>query len=120
MNKRGEERAKCLATHFKNSGITNMYAYTDHPSTRSVDTLKPLSEAINVKIDTKTGRDDTKGLAKRISELPAGSVALICWEHQQIADIAEALGVHSPPDYNGYDEQWTVQGGDLSKGKEGC
>jgi hypothetical protein len=139
LSKRGEERAKCLATHFKSTGITNLYAYTDHPSQRSgpslhrtipaqytshygrsVETLTPLSEALHVKIDTKTDRDDTKALAKRISELPTDSVALVCWEHQQLSDIAEALGVHNPPDYNGYDEEWTIVNGELKKGSEGC
>lgn len=36
LSKRGEERAACLAVRYGTSNISHLFAYTDHPSRRSV------------------------------------------------------------------------------------
>ena len=39
---------------FGAAGIGHLFAYTDHHSRRSVETITPLSQAIGVPIDTST------------------------------------------------------------------
>merc|ERR1711918_66440 len=118
LSEAGRKRAECLVNHFKGAGITNLYAYTDKSSRRSVETLTPFAESQHLQIDTQTGRDDTSGLAKRLADLSEDAVALVCWEHSVISEIAKALGVSHPGSYDGYDAEWTVQNGKISKGFE--
>merc|ERR550514_1454739 len=94
LSKRGEERAACLAVRYGSSNISHLYAYTDHPSRRSVETITPLSKALNVSIDTTFGRDDFTALAKSVAQLDVNATALICWEHKALHDLAKAFGVH--------------------------
>jgi hypothetical protein len=124
LSPRGYQRAQCLPKHFADVNITHLYAYTDHPSKRSVETLTPLSDAIHVPIDTKTKRDDVLGLVNRIAALPSNSIVLVCWEHKVLKQIALALGVSDPPDYPShvYDTEWTIMehGEKMIKSQEGC
>ena len=122
LSPRGEQRAKCLADHFAHRGLTGLFAYTDHPSKRSVETLMPLSNSLSLPIDTDFGRDDVDGLVKHLSSLPEEAVVLICWEHKVLTTIAKALGVKNAPEYpsSEYDWQWTVVNGTLTQANENC
>lgn len=82
LSPRGYARAACLAKRLGAAGIGHLFAYTDHHSRRSVETITPLSQAIGVPIDTSIGRDDVAALAKRIASLPPASTVLVCWEHK--------------------------------------
>ena len=122
LNKRGRERAKCLANHFKNASFTHLFAFIDKRTHRPVETITPLSEMTGVLIDTSFDRDDVQGLVKHISELPESSKVLICWEHSYLKKIAERLGVKKVHKYKSdeYDLQWTVQNGLLASTHEHC
>ena len=124
LSKRGYQRAACLAKHFVPPAynVTHMYAYTDKSSQRSSETLTPLSKALGVPIDTSVGRDDTNGLVSSISKLVGDGIALVCWEHKALTDIAGALGVKNPPSYpsSEFDWQWTIVDGTLTQANENC
>lgn len=87
-----------------------------------MQTLTPLSNAIGVPIDTSVKRDKVKKLAGLISKLDPSAVALVCWEHKLLTDLAEALGVKDAPKMSGsdYDLQWTVVNGTLVSSYQGC
>lgn len=122
LSPRGYQRAKCLADHFAGYNISHLFAYADHPSRRSTETLLPLAEALNLPIDTRAGRDDTDKLIDHISDLNDTATAIVCWEHDALHDIAEALGVHGAPSIGSdeYDVQWSVRRGALVSGHENC
>ena len=87
-----------------------------------METLTPLSAAIGVPINTTYARDDVDGLAAGLASLPATSVAVVCWEHDVLTEIATALGVADAPTYpsDEYDWQWTVRRGNLTQADEDC
>jgi tetratricopeptide (TPR) repeat protein len=122
LNKRGRERAQCLANHFKYAHFTHLFAFNDKHSNRPVETITPLSEMTGVLINTSFDRDNVKGLVKHIRELPASAKVLICWEHSYLKKIAEHLGVKKVHKYKSdeYDLQWTVQNGVLTSTNEHC
>jgi hypothetical protein len=65
----------------------------DGDRSRPVDTVKPLSKALGIKIDSKVQRNDVKGAAKAAEAYKGPGNVLICWEHGELAKIANALGV---------------------------
>ena len=89
---------------------------------RPVETLEPLSAALNMTIDTSYGRDDVDDLVAGIADLDGDAVAVVCWEHSVLTDIATALGVDDAPEYpsSEYDWQWTVRRGELVQDNEDC
>ena len=122
LSDRGRKRAECLSKHFKDTGITNLWAFDDKKSKRPVETLQPLSRSLGLNIDTSVKRDDVDELAKVLGTLPGDSVSLVCWEHSVLPEIAEAIGVEHAPAYPGseFDWQWTIVDGDLEQGNEQC
>jgi len=124
LSPRGYQRANCLGQRSRLGGVglTHLFAYTDKASRRSVETLQPLADATGLSIDTRFGRDDVDGLAGALADLPRDAIALVCWEHKVLTDIANAIGVDNPPDYgkDDYDTMWTVQEGSLTKSSENC
>ena len=122
LSPRGYQRAACLINHFRSANITHLFAYTDHNTRRPVETITPLAASLNTSIDTSIGRDDVDKLVAKIASLPAHAVALVCWEHKVLHDIAKALGVDYAPDYDKdeFDLQWTVRSGKLDSAHEHC
>ena len=55
LSPRGEQRASCLARHFADAGITHLFAYTDHPSKRSVETVTPLAKQLGSRLTCVRG-----------------------------------------------------------------
>ena len=73
------------------------------------------------RIDIRAG-DDVDDLVAGIADLDADAIAVVCWEHSVLTDIATALGVDDAPDYpsSEYDWQWTVRRGELVQDNENC
>ena len=63
---------------FKDTGITNLWAFDDKKSKRPVETLQPLARNLGLNIDTSVKRDDVDKLAKALGSLPGESVSLVC------------------------------------------
>jgi broad specificity phosphatase PhoE len=121
LSSRGAARARALTSLFQ--GSSNRFdpphflfaARRTKKSNRSVETLQPLSQALELRIDD-TYRDDEYGkLAREIVERSADKYAqkaiLICWHHGSIPLIAQGLGVQHPclewPD-EAFDQIWEI------------
>jgi hypothetical protein len=94
----GEQRAAMLATRipelFPKPDFLFAAASSKH-SDRPVETLTPLSRAIDLPIDDSLSDEDYPVLANDLLAKPryAGRLAIVCWHHGHIPDLALALGV---------------------------
>lgn len=67
-------------------------------SNRPFETLEPLSQALNLPINTDFEDDDYAGLAKLLlSGKYAGKVVLVAWHHGKLPQLAAALGIAPQP-----------------------
>jgi hypothetical protein len=67
-------------------------------SNRPFETLEPLSQALNLPINTDFEDDDYAGLAKLLlSGKYAGKVVLVAWHHGKLPQLAAALGIDPQP-----------------------
>ncbi|KAF0687412.1 Aste57867_20848 [Aphanomyces stellatus] len=96
LSPRGEQRAACLAAKWKAAGFTNLYCPDFDPDTnkrgRACQTLRPLSKAIPLPLNSDFDRDDPDGVAAALLEAVQDGPVLLAWEHKVLTDIGEALG----------------------------
>jgi hypothetical protein len=55
--------------------------------------MKPLAKSLGIKINDTIDRDDEDGVAEVVTTIKEVGNVLICWEHDQLKDIAKAIGV---------------------------
>jgi len=81
-------------------------------SNRPVETITPLSAALNLAYDDKHADGDYAKVASDIltDSKYAGQVVLLCWHHGNIPNLATALGVSNPPAWPGsvFDRVWVI------------
>jgi|HubBroStandDraft_3_1064219.scaffolds.fasta_scaffold549285_1 hypothetical protein len=81
-------------------------------SNRPVETITPLSAALNLTYDDKHADADYAKVASDIltDSKYAGKVVLVCWHHGNIPNLATALGVTDPPAWPGsvFDRVWVI------------
>ena len=70
-------------------------------SDRPEQTLKPLSAALGLPIDTRFEHSQFKELAHELLGNPRyqGARIALCWHHGEIPDLARALNVPDAPDH---------------------
>ena len=76
----------------------------DDNGQRSQETVAPLAKALKLRVQTPFLGKDYAALAKLILATPAfaGKTVLICWNHEEIPQLAAALGVTpEPPKWKG-------------------
>jgi hypothetical protein len=76
----------------------------DYDGQRTQETVAPLAGALKLLVQTPYHGKDYTALAKLILTNPAyaGKTVLICWNHEQITQLAAALGVTpEPPKWKG-------------------
>lgn len=76
----------------------------DNDGQRSQETVAPLARALKVPVQTPYVGKDYAALPKEILKNPAyaGKTVLICWNHEEITQLAVALGVTpEPPKWKG-------------------
>jgi hypothetical protein len=82
-------------------------------SNRPMETIQPLSQALQERINHDYVDLETGPIAKQIlSGKYAGKVVLICWHHGEIPHLAEALGVTDAPhkwDPDVFDQVWEIR-----------
>jgi hypothetical protein len=82
-------------------------------SNRSVETLRPLAEALGVDIDDSFLDEQHKALARHLlhdDEDYADETVLVAWHHEKIPALARDLGIADPagwPD-DVYDRIWEI------------
>jgi hypothetical protein len=81
-------------------------------SNRPLETITPLSAALQLEINSKHPDGDYGKVATDILNNGKydGSIVLICWHHGKIQDLATALHVASPPKWPGsvFDRVWHI------------
>lgn len=119
LTPRGVQRANALAMV-----ISARYPHIDYlfssastrTSMREVLTLKPLARKLGLPIDSSYANTSYNQLAQSLLTDPryAGKTILICWNHRQIPQFAQALGASppvSPWPGNLYDRIWQIDYG---------
>lgn len=71
---------------------------------RTQETVAPLARALSLPVQTPYHGKDYAALAKQILANPAfaGKTVVVCWNHEEIPELAAALGVTpQPPKWKG-------------------
>jgi hypothetical protein len=100
----GQERAQAYAVYFQNVTVNGsqplalsyLFAAADSSgSHRPRLTIQPLSQALGLSINDSYLETDLTGIQQEICGDPRyeGVNILICWHHEEILQLAEALGV---------------------------
>lgn len=122
LSPQGWDRAKALPTLFQNrpefqqfGAPAALYAMAPEKkggSVRAIQTLKFVSEKLNLSINSGFTRDQVIELVIDIKNNKNldGKMIVICWEHTVLIDIAKELGVEQPLDWPSkqYDRIWTL------------
>jgi len=124
LSPRGMERARALVSLLgKNSLLTSnapiaaLYAthVTKHGrSHRASETIAPLSDKLRLPAQTPYESKQYSLLARDIlgNRAYRGKTVVICWTHEDIAELAAALGVQpKPPPWKGkvFDRLWVIK-----------
>jgi hypothetical protein len=114
LNEQGRRRAAALVTLFPSRFTPPRFLFAARPTkhtSRSVETLEPLSRALHLPIDQSFDEEQYAHLARTL-RLPAYADAhvLVCWQHSSMPELAEALGVTAPPRWSDkrYDRIWQI------------
>jgi len=82
-------------------------------SNRPIETITPLSQALNLHINNSYEDRETTAVANEIlSGKYAGKVVLIAWHHGEIPHLAKAFGVETAPkkwDDTVFDQIWMLE-----------
>ncbi|KAH0345010.1 hypothetical protein KCU83_g8031, partial [Aureobasidium melanogenum] len=115
----GLSRAQALVGVFgKDSGYNIRYILAEHPKRggereRPYDTIRPLAESLGDKVEVNKdiGRDDAEAVAEAARGFTGDGNVLICWEHGELTQIAEAIGVKGAIEYpdDRFDVIWKIQ-----------
>jgi hypothetical protein len=81
-------------------------------SNRPVETITPVSAALNLPYDDNHADGDYAKVANDIltNSKYMGKVVLVCWHHGNIPNLATSLGVTNPPAWPGsvFDRVWVI------------
>lgn len=122
LSEAGYIRAKLLPKLFKTNPVLKELgtpvalfaagAKNKDSSIRSIETLVPLSLALEIPINDSFKRDDFRALSEDINNNPAydDKVVVVVWQHKILTEIAEKVGLKKPPIYpsSRYDRIWVV------------
>jgi broad specificity phosphatase PhoE len=100
LSPQGERRADAYVQYFSNFKIDSQPVQIDSliaaadskQSQRPRLTLKPLSKALGLKINTKIEDKDYLALAEELRSKEHGRTVLVCWHRGTIPELVQALG----------------------------
>ncbi|KAI1747824.1 hypothetical protein F4782DRAFT_519429 [Xylaria castorea] len=115
LSAQGEERAQCLRTVFGAASAYNIgYILAETPDddgtrARPYLTVEPLATDLGLTVDTSCDRDDDKCVQDLVDSYDGPGNILICWEHNELNNIAEQLGAKNVDNYpdDSYNLIWT-------------
>jgi len=116
LDDRGRARAAALVKMFPSRFAIPTALFATQPtkaSARSTETLQPLAAALHLPVDASVPELQYLRLAKAIltKRAYAGGHIVICWHHDTITKLAEALGAPQPPPWPAkqYDHIWRLR-----------
>lgn len=124
LSARGEARALGLATLLgtnsvltTNAPVAAVYAARvskNGRGYRSGETMAPLGKALGLPVSTPCESDEYRHLIRAIlhNKDYSGKTVVVCWTHEYLPDLAQALGVTPrPPPWRDkvYDRLWIVR-----------
>ena len=115
LDDRGQMRAKALIGLFSgrfNRPTALFGTRSSSHSSRAVETLQPLSDALHLPIDQSCDTLEYERLTSMILKGGhAGGHVLACWHRESLPDLAAALGVKHPPQWPSgqYDRLWWIR-----------
>ena len=62
-------------------------------------TVQPLASDLGLTVDTSCDRDDADCVADLVDGYNGTGNILICWEHDNLSNIVEAMVDKNPPSY---------------------
>lgn len=86
----------------------------DGSRARPYDTVEPLAQDLGLTVDTSCDLDDQGCVADVVESYDGSGNILICWEHDALTDIVEALGDNAAPTYP--DDRWAACMSERRKG----
>ncbi|KAL6864000.1 hypothetical protein J3F83DRAFT_744245 [Trichoderma novae-zelandiae] len=114
LSAQGVQRAQCLRNVFgASSDYDIQYIIAEKPKDgkriRALNTVTPLAQDLGLTVDTSCGKTKSDCVADLVDDYKGSGNILICWEHSELTDIAEALGVKKGPEYpdDSFDLIWT-------------
>ncbi len=98
----GVERANLYVNYFENFKVDGtlrvpdaLYSAADSKTTsRCRLTITPLSQALNIPINSSIKNKDVDELAQVLETNPGGKTVLISWHHEEIGNLLQSLGVN--------------------------
>jgi hypothetical protein len=95
----GEARARAYAGYFKNFTLDgqplkldHLFAATDSAKSRRPRlTLEPTARELGLKIDSRFTDKKSLALASELQSHPTGTNILVCWRHEGIPQLLQAL-----------------------------
>jgi hypothetical protein len=117
LSPEGFKRAQALPKLFLDGTLPKPdFLFASAPSkhsNRPAETIAPLAQALNLKINNDYEDIEADPLAKKIlGGKYAGKVVVIVWHHGEIPNVARALGVTDAPkkwDTDVFDQIWKIQ-----------
>jgi hypothetical protein len=130
LSPQGQRRAGALAEVFAAQfGLPDVIiaCRSTVKSTRPVDTVRPLASQLGLAIADGWGTQDYGALAEAVTGAAsyANKSILICWRHDTLQALAQALGAADPPPWPEtlYDCVWILRptgtGVDFEIGRQG-
>jgi hypothetical protein len=122
LSPRGRERARELPRLFATlPAMTNSarpvvliapHPMAHAPSQRCMETLEPTARQWHLPLETSHAASDWDRLAKELltSSSYDGKTVIVCWVHDNIPALAQALGVKKAPHWSGntFDRLWVI------------
>ena len=122
LSPRGVQRASALPSLLTNNPtlVSNglpvaIFAPRATPrghSRRAADTIAPAAQALQWRVETSFAPGDYARLAKHLLSDRAldGKSVVVCWTHDFLPQLAQELGIHSPPNWSGgtFDRLWVI------------
>ena len=123
LAQKGRERARALvplltqkAVFITNGPPAALFAARPTPrghGQRTSETLEPLASALGLTVQTPYSSGEYASLARQILKDPRldGKTVVICWVHESLPELAEALGVKRPPSKwksSAFDRAWVI------------
>jgi hypothetical protein len=118
LSLKGRERAMALVPFFNGNPKVLSYGlpaalYAEKKLARTVQTIKPLAENMEIAIVEKFSESQIRPLVNDVLNNPdyEGKMVVICWSHTEIPQIASLLGAKKLPKAwsdKAYDRLWVL------------